>query len=443
MTENVVLLNPDDITIDSSRYRKDLGDIVSLSESIKTLGKNIIPIAVTAADEPNKYQLVAGERRTKACKLANVQVRALVYSLDDIEHRIYEITENLERKDFDWREKVHATTDLMEMLKARYKKLPIRKASEKTGLSIGAISTDLGLAEALKIDPEMFARCKTRESALKVLQKYKLDENLSELALRKKKTNYGLKAQNYIFNGSCIDLIDSLPAQSISALITDPPYGIDLGARKKVTSEAAVAKESGIYDDDVEEYFVLMGALITKLERVMAKDACFCFFCDIRPRNIVFLQDKFREIGFDVDELPAFWFRTGSPGQTSNPSKNFARAYETFIYGTKGDYSLVRRGQPNVLPFPGVTSSEKVHIVEKPLPLMEELVSRFCLPGATVLDPFSGSATTIIAALKAGCKPVGFELDRINYDRSLLRVADFLSAKDAGLLDKIKRLGVE
>jgi len=441
-TDNIALLNPDDIIIDSDRYRKDLGDIESLSESIKTLGKNIIPIIVIPADVPGRYTLVAGERRTAACKKAEVHVRAIITTLDEVDHRIWEITENLERKDFDWREKVSATTDLMDMLKAKYKKMPLRMAAKKTGLSTGAISTDLGLAEALKVDPEMFVRCKTRESALKVLQKYKLDETHAELAIRKKKTNYGSKAQNYLFNGSCLELIDSLPAGSISALITDPPYGIDLKKIKKVSSDSQAAQDNSTYDDDEAEYFTMIDTLINKLDRVMAKDACFVFFCDHKHKpnslsNFGWLADRFTQIGFSVDPIPGIWHRTGGPGQTSVPSKNMARSYEAFLYGTRGDYSLVKRGQSNILPFPGVSISEKVHVVEKPLPLMEELVSRFCLPGQTILDPFAGSATTIIAGIKSGCKALGFELDQVNYDRALLRIADFLSAKDAGLLDKI------
>ena len=456
-TENIALLNPDDIIIDSDRYRKDLGDIESLSESIKTLGKNIIPIIVIPADVEGKYTLVAGERRTVACKKAEVKVCAIVTTLDEVEHRIYEITENLERKDFDWREKVSATTDLMDMLKAKYKKMPLRMAAKKTGLSTGAISTDLGLSEALKVDPEMFVRCKTRESALKVLQKYKLDETYAELALRKKKTNYGSKAQNYLFNGSCLELIDSLPDGSISALITDPPYGIDLKNVKKVLSDSKVADYNATYDDNIEEYFIMIKTLINKLDRVMAKDACFVFFCDHKYKeweqqeqlgkttiikrhytsNFAWLASMFISLGFNVDPIPGIWHRTGTPGQTSVPSKNMARSYEAFLYGTRGDYSLVKKGQINILAFPGVSTLERVHVVEKPLPLMEEIVSRFCLPGQTILDPFAGSATTIIAGIKGGCKALGFELDRVNYDRALLRIADFLSAKDAGLLDKI------
>jgi site-specific DNA-methyltransferase (adenine-specific) len=435
MSDNVVLLEPDDIAVDTDRYRKDLGDINTLADSIKTLGKNIIPIIVIPTEEPGKYSLVCGERRLTACRAAKVKVRAMVETLDSIEHRIFEITENLERKDFDWREKVLATTDLMNMLKAKYKKMPIREAAKKTGLSTGAISTDLGLAEALKIDPDMFTRCKTRESALKVLQKYKLDETHAELALRKKKTNYGSKAQNHLFHGSCLELVSSLPEGSVSALITDPPYGINLKAVKKVKADSLVVQEARTYDDDVEGYQKMISELVVKLDKVMAKDSCFVFFCDVK--NYQWAINQFESIGYDVDKIPAIWHRTGTPGQTSQPERNFARSYEIFIYGFRGDYALIKKGQGNVLSYPGVLLSEKMHIVEKPLPLMEELVNRFCLPGQIILDPFAGSATTIIAGLKAGCKALGFELDIVNYDRALLRVADFLSAKDAGLTDKV------
>lgn len=435
MTETIVLLDPNNILIDPDRYRKDLGDIATLTDSIKTLGKNIIPIIVIPSDTDGKFTLVAGERRTTACKAAGVNVRAIVTTLDDVEHRIWEITENLERKDFDWREKVSATTDLMDMLRAKYKKMPLREAAKKTGLSVGAISTDLGLAEVLKADPELFARCKTRDSALKVLQKYKLDETHAELALRKKKTNYGAKAQNFLFHGSCLDLIDNLPDKIVNVLITDPPYGLDLKNIKRRDS-ADVAGKASTYEDDADDYYVMIAELLGKLNRVMAETSAFCFFCKVE--NFTWVVEEFTRLGYNVDTMPGIWYRTGSAGQTNSPNSYFARSYEVFVYGTRGDYSLVKRGQSNILPFAGVSTSDKIHVVEKPLGLMEELVSRFCLPGQVVLDPFSGSATTIVAALKAGCKAIGFEKDEINYNRALLRIADFLSAKDAGKLNEVE-----
>lgn len=55
-----------------------------------------------------------------------------------------------------------------------------------------------------------------------------------------------------------------------------------------------------------------------------------------------------------------------------------------------------------------VISSKKMHPTGKPEELMAELV-RTVNSGGTVLDPFMGSGTTGVAALKAGRKFIGIE----------------------------------
>jgi site-specific DNA-methyltransferase (adenine-specific) len=53
-------------------------------------------------------------------------------------------------------------------------------------------------------------------------------------------------------------------------------------------------------------------------------------------------------------------------------------------------------------------SNGKVHITQKPLELMQEIV-KVCPSGGTVFDPFMGSGTTGVASLRSGRKFVGCE----------------------------------
>ncbi len=51
------------------------------------------------------------------------------------------------------------------------------------------------------------------------------------------------------------------------------------------------------------------------------------------------------------------------------------------------------------------------HPTQKPLEIVERMIKASCPPGGVVLDPFMGSGTTAVAALRCGRQFVGFELN--------------------------------
>jgi ParB family transcriptional regulator, chromosome partitioning protein len=86
----------------SDRVRKDFGNIEELAQDIKTNGL-INPPVVTP-----EYDLVAGERRLRACKhLGYSQIEVRVMSVRDYEHQLrMEISENEHRKEFTFSERI-------------------------------------------------------------------------------------------------------------------------------------------------------------------------------------------------------------------------------------------------------------------------------------------------------------------------------------------------
>ncbi len=79
------------------------------------------------------------------------------------------------------------------------------------------------------------------------------------------------------------------------------------------------------------------------------------------------------------------------------------------------------------------------HRTEKPLDLMLDLVSWFSDPGEIVIDPFSGSGTTGLAAKILGREFVGAEMDELWASRAQARIdCDTLSERDQGRYDKWK-----
>lgn len=66
---------------------------------------------------------------------------------------------------------------------------------------------------------------------------------------------------------------------------------------------------------------------------------------------------------------------------------------------------------------------EIVHTTQKPVALMESLLRDFTDPGDLILDPFAGSGTTGVAAIRLGRRFVGWERDAKYHDVATRRLA--------------------
>ncbi len=76
------------------------------------------------------------------------------------------------------------------------------------------------------------------------------------------------------------------------------------------------------------------------------------------------------------------------------------------------------------------TNRQGEHPTEKPVPLMMELVQDFTKPDEVILDPFMGSGTTGVAAVKLGRRFIGIEQDERYFDLSCRRICAALSQPD-------------
>ena len=72
----------------------------------------------------------------------------------------------------------------------------------------------------------------------------------------------------------------------------------------------------------------------------------------------------------------------------------------------------------------------KLHMTQKPIRLMRELVTLFTDEGETVLDPFMGSGTTLLAAIQLGRKAIGIEIDPEYFDKASRRIKDFYAQEN-------------
>ena len=69
----------------------------------------------------------------------------------------------------------------------------------------------------------------------------------------------------------------------------------------------------------------------------------------------------------------------------------------------------------------------RIHLTEKPLQLMQDLV-KITEPGGHILDPFAGSGTTVLAAVKEGYDATGIEVTDVYADLARKRLETELHA---------------
>jgi len=83
-----------------------------------------------------------------------------------------------------------------------------------------------------------------------------------------------------------------------------------------------------------------------------------------------------------------------------------------------GDSRTLNNGvSSNVLEYGRPSGSERYHDAQKPRALLSELITNSTGKQETVLDPFAGSGSTLLAAAEAGRHYIGFEQSESYADR--------------------------
>jgi len=205
-------------------------------------------------------------------------------------------------------------------------------------------------------------------------------------------TNYDSGALLYC--GDCTAVIPSILSIGVDVVVTDPPYGTDAvvgcardGSKWSISGDestdvrdAALAMLRGIP-------FIVFGSW--KMKRPEATD-------------YVLVWDKGSHVG---------------AGDLSFPWK--ATSWEEIYVSGKGFAG--HRG-PGVLRYNAISPNfvTRHHRTEKPLELMLDLVGK--CPQGTVCDPFMGSGTTGVAAIRSGRRFIGIESDPEHYATAQQRI---------------------
>jgi len=282
----VAIIKRDQIVVDT-RYRKDYGDLASMIESFKREGI-IQPLAVKETDDSRKFRLLAGGRRLEAADQAGIDVIPVrLYPIDmtDLEMRQVELMENICRKDLTWEEDARLKKEIHNLqVEIHGEKMgstspeadgwSMRDTATMLDRSIGGVSMDINLADALDTFPEL-GEAKNKAEASKMLKKLEEAVLIEELASRveQRTTVTGLDAirkrlvDSFIV-GDFIEVMEGLPNDAFHLVEVDSPYGVKFDKIQSRTDTGAqeIKKYTEIPDRDYFE-FLHVGLTLAKQGR--------------------------------------------------------------------------------------------------------------------------------------------------------------------------------
>lgn len=170
-----------------------------------------------------------------------------------------------------------------------------------------------------------------------------------------------------IYHGDCREVIEALLPE-VDAVLTDPPYGVGKAA----------------WDGRIPD--------VTWIDVVLELAPVVAFTSGIKEMY-----------AYPAPSWVMAWARSGST--QTNGLGGINNWEPILVYG--------RHTLPNDLiqmahtPQPDAAG----HPTPKPLRLYSKLVAAFSKPGDTILDPFMGSGTTLVAAKSLGRKAIGIEIE--------------------------------
>jgi len=284
---------------------------------------------------------------------------------------------------------------------------------------------------------------------------------------------------NRVYAGDCLDLAQSLPPESIDVIVTSPPYW-----GQRLSSGIGV-------EEDPRHYLLSLAKRLTALLPAMKSTAilwvnlgdaydtpvnwtpdCFKYSTlgadknGFHENNVAYTKPRAKRRAFVDKETPwlqygnllalpyrlvvglcdsGFLFRGEVIWKKANPMpegkcRRPHRAHEGIYLFAKTERHGFQVAPPvkSVWEFPNDGLRGVRHFSRFPLELPKRCIKAYGTTGTgvVVLDPFSGSATTGLAAMALGCSYIGFEIDKDLAEKSTKLLCDTMN--QGGLFEQIK-----
>jgi len=193
-----------------------------------------------------------------------------------------------------------------------------------------------------------------------------------------------------LYLGDCLDILPTLAAGSVDAVVTDPPYGVGV--------------EYGMFVDNKDNLEWLINQFMIQVVAIGKMSLIFC--------------GNGNQYLYPPPDHTLCWHIPAGNGY--NPW-GFTSWQPILGYGKP--YRKNGNAYPDAISM-SPTSEKSDHPCPKPSKLMRYLLERYTPENSIVLDPFMGSGTTGVACVQTGRKFIGIEIDPKYFDIAVKRIKE-------------------
>jgi site-specific DNA-methyltransferase (adenine-specific) len=186
--------------------------------------------------------------------------------------------------------------------------------------------------------------------------------------------------------GDCLGVMRRMPDKSVDAIITDPPYGLNIPYASYTDTQDALAR--------------IAPTFVSEARRIARRVILFP-----GVQNITLYP-------------PADWVACWFYGTTGSWGKLGYNSWQPLLFYGKNN----RRYGMDTIKWSKIVKKTPGHPCPKPEGLMEEVVKRFSDEGETVMDPFMGIGTTGVACKRLSRRFIGIDIDPGYCDIAVKRI---------------------
>ena len=226
-----------------------------------------------------------------------------------------------------------------------------------------------------------------------------------------------------LYCGDCREILPTLG--KVDAVVTDPPY------------EAAMQRKWGVLSKNTPSSHVRFenlgfDAIDHMRDEVASAVACVCrgwgvFFC--MAEGVRAWRDAIEATGAKYKRAMV-WVKPDAMPQFNGQGPSVGHEMMVSAWYGKGISRWNGGGKPGTFIHTKNTAGGSDHPTQKPLPLLMELVELFSFRGDIIADPFMGSGTTGVAAVKLGRRFIGIEIEERYFQIACRRIEEATRQRD-------------